>query len=81
MHSGLRSSTLSQSKPLVKEFCISMMDTFDPFTETDIRQLLKTSSNAFCAVDSMSTLLLKDCLDVMISPITNIVNNWIFILW
>ena len=43
-----------------------MMDTFEPFTETDIRQLLKRSSNAFCAVDY---------LDVLISPITNIVNK------
>ncbi|KAK2164042.1 hypothetical protein LSH36_70g07012 [Paralvinella palmiformis] len=40
-------STLSQGKPLVEESCISMMDTFEPFTETDMRQLLKKSSNAF----------------------------------
>jgi len=46
--SGFHSSTVSQVKPLVEEFCISMMDTFDPFTETDIGQLLKRSSNAFC---------------------------------
>ena len=52
-----------------------MMDTFKPFTETDIRQLLKKSSNAFCAVHPKPTWLLKDCLDVLISPITNIVNK------
>ena len=51
------------------------METFEPFTETDIRQLLKRSSNAFCAVDPMPTWLVKDCLDVLISPITNIVNK------
>ena len=49
-----------------------MMDTFEPFTETDIRQLLNKSSNAFCALDPMPTWLVKDCLDV---PITNIVNK------
>jgi len=52
-----------------------MMDTFEPFTETDIRQLLKKSSNAFCAVDPTPTWLVKDCLDVLINPITNIVNK------
>ena len=51
------------------------MHTFEPFTETDIRQLLKKSSIVFCSVDPMPTWLVKDCLDVLISPITNIVNK------
>ena len=51
------------------------MDTFEPFTETDIRQLLNRSSNAFCAVDPVPTQLVKDYLDVLISPITYIVNT------
>jgi len=75
IHSGFQSSTLSQGKTLVEESCISVMDTFEPFTETDIRQLLKKSSNAFCAVDPMPTWLVKDCLYVLINPITNIVNK------
>ena len=36
---------------------------------------LKKSSNAFSAVDPMPTWLVKDCLGVLISPITNIVNK------
>jgi len=67
------SSTLSQGKPLVEESCISMMDTCELFTETLIRQLLKKSFNAFCAVNPMLTWLVKDCLDVLVSLITNIV--------
>jgi len=51
---------------------MSVMDRFEPLTETDIRQLLKTSFNAFCAVDPM---LVKECLDVLITPITKIVNK------
>ena len=45
--------------------------TFESFTETDIRQLLNGSSNALCAVEPMPTWLLKKCLDVLITPITN----------
>jgi len=56
-----------------------MMDTFEPFAETDIRQLLKRSSNAFCAVDPMPTWLVKDCLDVLISPVTNVVNKSLYL--
>ena len=59
---------------------MSMMDTFEPFTETDMRQLLKRSFNGFCAVDPMLTCLVKDCLDVLISPITNIVNKSLSLL-
>ena len=46
-----------------------MIDTFEPFTETE------RSSNALCAVDPMPTGLGNDCLDVLISPFTNIVNT------
>jgi len=53
VHSGFHFSNLSHDKPLVEEFCISMMDTFEPFTETDIRQ----SSNYYCEVDPMSEIL------------------------
>jgi len=60
---------------LVEDSCVCMMDTFEPFTETDIRQLLKRSSNTFCAVDPISTWVVKDCLDVLRSSITNIVNT------
>jgi len=61
--------------PLEKESCMSMMDTFEPFIETDINKLPKGSSNVFCAVDILPTLLVKDCLDVLISLISNIVHK------
>ena len=41
----------------------------------DIRQLLKRSFNNFCAVDPMHTWLLKECLNVLVSLITNLVNK------
>jgi len=52
-----------------------MMNTVEPFTETDIKQLFKRSYNALCAVDPMPTCLVKDCLDVLMNPTTNIANN------
>jgi len=79
IHSGFPSSTISQGKPLIEESWMSMMDTFEPFSEIDISQLLKRSTNAFCAVDPMPTWPMKDCLDVLIHPITNIVNKSLFL--
>jgi len=61
--------------PLVEESCMSMMEIFERFTETDIRQLLKTSSNAFYAVDPVLIRTVKERLNLMISPITKIVNK------
>ena len=37
--------------------------------------MLKKSFNTFCTVDPVPTWLVKDCLDVLIKPITNIVNK------
>jgi len=57
---------------LVEESSIATIDTFEPFTETDIRKLLKMSSKAFSPVDLLSTWLVKYYLDVLISTITKI---------
>jgi len=54
---------------------MSTMHTYEPFTETDIRKLLNRSYNPFCAVEPMLPWLGKDFPDVLISPITNIVNK------
>ena len=57
---------------------MSKMDIFYPIKETDTRQLLKRSSNAFCAFDPMPTCLVKHCLGVLISQITHMVNRSVF---
>ena len=77
IHDRFPSRTLSQilGIPLVEESCVPVMDTFKPFTEITIRQLLKTSSNAFCAVDPIPTWFIKECLDVLISRITKMVDK------
>ena len=38
---------------LGEESCMSSINTFESFTETENRLLLKRSSNAFCKVDPM----------------------------
>ena len=58
IHDEFPSSTLSQG--MTEESCMPMIDTFNPFTETDIRQLLKRSSNVFCAIDPMPIWLVKE---------------------
>ena len=68
------SSTLSQGKSLVEESCISMMDTFEPFTETVIKQFLERSSNPSCKVDPMPTWLVKECQNVLNTLIRKIFN-------
>ena len=44
---------------------MSIMDTFDRLTETDIRKVMKRSSKAICFVVSLHVCLVE-CLDVLI---------------
>ena len=74
-HNGFPSSTLLHCILLEEKSCISKIDKIEPLIEINIRQLLKRSSKAFCAVDLMPTLLVKRCQEVLISSMTNTVNK------
>jgi len=59
----------------IEDNCMSRMDTF----EAEIRRLLENMSpNVFCAIDPMPTWLVKECLAVLISRFTKIVNKSLF---
>ena len=54
--------------------CESCMATFEPFTGVEIRKLLAKSSSAFCELDPVPTELVKSCQDVLLTPVTRIIN-------
>ena len=54
--------------------CESCMATFEPFTGVEIRKLLAKSSSAFCELDPVPTELVKSCQDVLLTPVTMIIN-------
>ena len=43
-------------------------------TTVEIRDIILSSSDATCELDPIPTKLLKSCLDVLIQPITKVVN-------
>ena len=47
---------------------------FTPVSEDEVSKLILSSSNSSCALDPCPTSLVKDCLHVLITPITNIIN-------
>ena len=47
---------------------------FEPATSEEVRKLILTSPTRTCALDPIPTSLLKSCADVLLTPITNIVN-------
>jgi len=49
IYDGFPSSTLSQGMLLVEASYLTMVDTLEPFTESDMKQLLTKSSIAFYA--------------------------------
>ena len=47
---------------------------FEPATSEEVRKLILTSPTKACVLDPIPTGLLKSCVDVLLTPITNIVN-------
>ena len=47
---------------------------FRPHTEEEVRKIIMSFSNATCDMDPVPTKLVKDLLDVLITPITSLVN-------
>ena len=43
-------------------------------SEEDVRKLIMNSSSATCELDPIPTKLLKEYIDIMVAPITRIVN-------
>ena len=52
----------------------SALSSFEPVSEEDILKILKSSPTKSCDLDPIPTLLVKDCADILITPITNIIN-------
>ena len=54
--------------------CSSSFSSFLPVTATYIKQIVLKSPTKFCELDPIQTVVLKECLHVVLTPITNIVN-------
>ena len=52
-----------------------LMNTLTLATEAEIKKLIMKSKSTSSDLDPFSTSLLKDCLDVLIEPITSIINK------
>ena len=50
------------------------MEAFEPLSDSDIKQLLMRSSNAFCELDPIPAWLVKKCQIEVIKVIRHIVN-------
>ena len=48
---------------------------FRELSEDDICKIIKSSANKSCSVDCLPTLMVKDYIDVVVGPITRIVNQ------
>jgi len=51
------------------------LNSFEKATETEIRQVILSMSNATCDLDCIPTKKLKDCMDGFIKPVTVLVNK------
>ena len=64
-----------QNIPQVQKIEIrSKMNVFKHASEDEIEKLFLTSSSKSCDLDPIPTSVLKNCLDILITPITDIIN-------
>ena len=52
----------------------SQLASFEPATTAEVRNIILSSPSKSCDLDPLSTTLLKACLDILIRPITYIIN-------
>jgi len=50
------------------------LDHFAPLTCQEVRSIIMSSSNSTCALDFFPTILLKQCIDPLLQPITTLLN-------
>ena len=50
------------------------MTSFKLAIENEVKKVILSSQDKSCDLDQLPTKLLKSCLDVLLTPITNIVN-------
>ena len=53
---------------------VPTLDSFSTASEEEIRRLIMASPNKSCDLDPIPTPLVKSCIDILITPITSIVN-------
>ena len=64
-----------QSIPQVQKPEIrSKMNVFEHASLDEIKKLILSSSSKSCDLDSIPTSVLKNCLEILITPITDIIN-------
>ena len=64
------SDTINADSPQLN----SKLTSFELATTTEVRKIIMSSPSKSCDLDPLPTILLKTCLDVLIKPITDIIN-------
>jgi len=72
---GFPSTNTSQAKPPATDPSQFSFSTFDFFSQQEIKKLFSKSSNAFCDLDPMPTYLVKEHQNILIAPISKMIND------
>ena len=70
---GLQTSGIVQS--MDKHQCETGFSTFVDVSPSDIKMIISKSANKFCSLDPMPTWLVKDNIEVLVSPFVSLINS------
>ena len=60
--------------PVEPDFSPPPFGSFNKVTESEVKKFIMSSPTKSCQLDPWPTFLVKDCLDILITPITSLVN-------
>ena len=75
IRSAFPDAPISEDIPIPDTSDMCTLSSFQPASMEEIRRLIMASPNKSCELDPIPTPLLKICMDVLITPITTLVNK------
>ena len=63
------------SKPVFENVRINKMSVFQCITSSEVKDIILSSPSKSCSLDPLTTSILKDNIDSLIEPITEIIND------
>ena len=67
-------ASVELSVELTGKSCLSSLSKFDLVSASQVESVIKKSSTKSCSLDPLPTVILKECLDVILDPIVDIMN-------
>ena len=68
-------ASVELSVKLTAKSCLSSLPKFDLVSASQVESVIRKSSTKSCSLDPLPTVILKECSDVILDPVVDIMNT------